>query len=103
MKPNQRGQVTAEMAVLFTFVIAAFVFMGFYLQRAGQGGMKSNADSLGQQFSTTGPWNSFSESISLQKKSSTETKSNSCNKYSHGVGGSGADNEKCEAKDPGAL
>ena len=27
-RANQRGQVTAEIAVLFTFVIAAFVFMG---------------------------------------------------------------------------
>lgn len=61
---RQRGQVTAEMAVLFTFVIAGIVFMGTYLQRAAQGGIKGNADSLGSQFSTsttTGGWTSYTE------------------------------------------
>ena len=61
---HQRGQVTAEMAVLFTFVIAGIVFMGTYLQRAAQGGLKSNADSLGSQFTTSendGGWTSYTE------------------------------------------
>ena len=47
---NRRGQVTVEAALLWTFVIAAFVFLGFYLQRAAQGGLKSNADGVGTQF-----------------------------------------------------
>lgn len=80
---NRQGQVTAEMAVLFTFVIAAFVFMGFYLQRAGQGGVKSNADSLGQQFSTETPWNSTVTTKSVQVGATTD--SDSSTTYSHTV------------------
>jgi uncharacterized protein (UPF0333 family) len=53
---RQRGQVTAEVAVLFGVVIAAFVAMAIYLQRSGQGYIKSNAESLGTQFSATSPW-----------------------------------------------
>ena len=80
---KRRGQVTTELAVLFTFVIAAFVFMGFYLQRAGQGGMKSNADSLGQQFSTEAGWNSQVDTNSNSTSTTTTTDSNS--NYSHTI------------------
>jgi len=86
MVRNQRGQVTAETAVLFTFVIAGFVFMGVYLQRAAQGGVKSNADSLGQQFSTTSGFASYSEQ---ESKTSTTglTLSANCSDYAANVGG----------------
>lgn len=53
----QRGQVTVEIAVLFGVVVAALVFMAIYFQRGVQGGVRSNADSFGQQFSATGAWN----------------------------------------------
>lgn len=79
---RQRGQVTAEMAVLFTFVIAGIVFMGTYLQRAAQGGLKSNADSLGSQFSTstsTGGWTSYTEQQSRTNTSGV-TGSASCSR-----------------------
>lgn len=81
MRLNRRGQVTAEMAVLFTFVIAAFVFMGVYLQRATQGGVKGNADGLGQQFSTNSGWNSSVTSNS--NSTDTSTTSNSNTSYNH--------------------
>ena len=86
MVRNQRGQVTAETAVLFTFVIAGFVFMGVYLQRAAQGGVKSNADSLGQQFSTTSGFASYSQQ---ESKTSTGglTVSQNCSDYAANVGG----------------
>lgn len=53
----QRGQVTVELAVLFGVVVAALVFMAIYFQRGVQGGVRSNADSFGSQFSATGVWN----------------------------------------------
>ncbi len=80
MLKNRSGQVTAEMAVLFTFVIAGFVFMGIYLQRAAQGGLKSNADSLGQQFSTNGGWSAYSEQQSHTNPANLTT-SASCSDY----------------------
>ena len=83
MRWNRRAQVTAEMAVLFTFVIAAFIFMGFYLQRATQGAVKGNADGLGQQFSTIGGWNSSVKSTS--KTAGKVTTSTSDTTYDHTV------------------
>ena len=59
---GHRGQVTVEMAILFAFVVAALVVMSIYLQRGAQGGMKSNSDSLGSQFSATNPFSSSSDS-----------------------------------------
>lgn len=50
------GQVTVEVAVLMSVTVAAIVGMAVYLQRGIQGGMKSNADSLGTQFSVTDGW-----------------------------------------------
>jgi uncharacterized protein (UPF0333 family) len=55
-RANSRGQVTVELAVLFAVVIAALVFMAIYFQRGVQGGVRSNADSFGQQFSAIGAW-----------------------------------------------
>lgn len=92
---NKRGQLTAELAVLFTFVIAAFVFAGFYLQRGVQGSMRSNADSLGQQFSVrTGGWNAVSHQSSVTDKDNV-TASASCSDYSHRVDGGAADLVNC--------
>jgi hypothetical protein len=48
--------VTVETAILFGFVIAALVAMAIYLQRAVQGGTKSNSDSFGTQFSAKNAW-----------------------------------------------
>ena len=77
---SQRGQVTVEAAILFTFVIAALVAMAIYLQRGAQGGVKSNADSLGTQFSAKEAWNSTSKSKTHEDqatvKSDQDTKYN---------------------------
>jgi len=89
MKWNRHGQVTAESAVLFAFVIGGFVAMGFYLQRAAQGSTKANTDALGSQFSTNSPWNSMTASESYERKegtAGTKTTSTSCSTGSHGVG-----------------
>ena len=86
MMRNQRGQVTAETAVLFTFVIAGLVFMGTYLQRAASGGIKSNADSLGQQFSTTSGFASYSEQES-DTNTAGLTASRQCSNYEANIGG----------------
>ena len=63
-----RGQVTVEMAILYGFVIAALVAMAIYLQRAVQGGAKSNSDSLGSQFSSQAPWSSSTNSNSTENQ-----------------------------------
>ncbi len=55
-KQAQRGQVTVEVAVLFGCVVAALVFMAIYFQRGAQGGIRSNADSFGAQFSASKAW-----------------------------------------------
>ncbi len=68
---NTRGQVTIEAAILWTFVIAAFVFLGVYVQRAAQGGLKSNADSLGGQFSGITGFSSYSKSITNETVKTT--------------------------------
>ena len=81
MVRNQRGQVTAEIAVLFTFIIAAFVFMGVYLQRGAQGGVKGNVDQLGQQFSSGNIWKSQTRSTSHVDQVGVD--SGSCSDYSH--------------------
>ena len=83
---NRRGQVTVEMAVLFTFVIAALIFMGAYLQRGAQGMMKSNSDSLGQQFSAKGNWSSFSSQSSKSNSLSGKTASSQCSEYAAKIG-----------------
>lgn len=81
---NKRGQVSAETAVLFTFVVAGFVFMGVYLQRAAQGGVKSNADGLGSQYSSQSAYNSAS--VQVSKSDAVSSSSGSCSESSHGVG-----------------
>lgn len=88
---NRRGQVTAENAVLFAFVIGGFVFMGFYLQRAAQGSTKANTDSIGAQFSTDSPWNNQTTSNSYERGigvtlEETETTSVSCSTGALGSG-----------------
>ncbi len=59
---SSRGQVTVEMAVMFAFLVAGIVAMAVYFQRAVQGGMRSNSDSFGTQFSATEGWNSVTTS-----------------------------------------
>jgi len=81
MKRNQRGQVTVEVAVLFAFIIAAFVFMGIYLQRGAQGGVKGNADSMGQQFSVASNFSTVSHSKTVSTQ--TETNTGQCAEYAH--------------------
>ena len=83
MRRYEQGQVTAEMAVLYTFVIAGLVFMGVYLQRGTQGGLKSNADGIGTQFSTEGGWKSYSAQDSHEEAG--VSKSVSCSQSHHAV------------------
>jgi len=73
MKWQKRGQVTAEAAVLFTFIVAAFVAMGVYLQRGSQGGMKGNVDSMGSQFATTASWSTVTNSATHSNSTATVT------------------------------
>lgn len=70
---NTRGQVTVEVAVLFGFVVAGLVAMALYLQRGTQGGMKSNADSLGTQFSSTSAWTLKTTSNTLEDPAQIQT------------------------------
>ena len=89
MRWNRRGQVTAEMAVLFSFVIAALVFMGTYVQRGAQGAVKGNVDSLGQQFNPEGDWKSqtrsHQETTYIIADERTETDSDQCSQFTHGT------------------
>ncbi len=57
-----RGQVTVETAVLFGVVVTGLVAMAVYLQRGVQGGVKSNADSFGTQFSAKTAWSTKTSS-----------------------------------------
>ena len=87
---NQQGQVSAELAILFAFVIAGFLFMGFYLQRAAQGSTKSNTDAIGSQFSTLSEFNSQSTSRSFEQDSAapgtpTTVTTHSCTQYDHAL------------------
>ena len=66
MKRNTRGQVTLEVAILFTAIAASLVFMMLYLQRGVQGGVKSSADSFGTQFSGNQPWTQVSASATAE-------------------------------------
>ena len=68
-----RGQVTVEVAVLFGFVVAGIVGLAVYLQRGVQGGMKSNADSIGQQFSSANNWETHSRSNSQETRNDTKS------------------------------
>ena len=104
MRRYEQGQVTAEMAVLYTFVIAGLVFMGVYLQRGTQGGMKSNADGIGTQFSTEGGWKSYSAQDSHEEAG--VSKSVSCSQYNHRVslaGGLVANTANCSSAAPGSA
>ena len=92
---NRNGQVTVEIAVLFGMVVAGLVFMGIYLQRGVQGAVKSNTDAVGQQFSTSGAFNSFTDSNSHE--TNTRVTSGQCSDYSHGVGGGAAIAANCTA------
>lgn len=47
---NKRGQVSAETAVGMTMVIAAFIGMTVYAQRAIQGNLMQSVESHGQQY-----------------------------------------------------
>lgn len=80
---NTRGQVTIEAAILWTFVIAAFVFLGVYVQRAAQGGLKSNADSLGGQFSGITGFATYSKSVTNETAKTTNQQS--CSKFQQNV------------------
>ena len=95
MRVRERGQVTAELAVLFAFVIGGFVAMGFYLQRGVQGSTKANTDSIGTQFSKTGAWNSQSVSQSYERQpvgaTNVKTTSVSCSQGSQAMGGASVD------------
>jgi len=75
-KRAHQGQVTVEVAILFLFVVAALVLMAIYLQRGVQGGVKSNTDSFGTQFSATQAWNSNSHSVTNENASTVTTNQN---------------------------
>ena len=80
----QRGQVTVELAVLFGVVVAALVFMAIYFQRGVQGGVRSNADSFGSQFSATGAFNqtTTTNQNSTEDQTSVTTDQNQATNYS---------------------
>ena len=73
---TRRGQSSLEIAILFVVVVAAFIAMSLYLQRGAQGGMKSNADSLGTQFSANAGWGYSSNSNSATNETATGVTSN---------------------------
>lgn len=92
-----KGQVTLEVAILFGFVVAALVAMAIYLQRGVQGGVKSNADSLGTQFSANTKWEFHSKSNTNENETEVSTAQNS--KACQGLG-DGATPD-CTVTDPG--
>ena len=83
----QRGQVTVELAVLFGVVVAALVFMAIYFQRGVQGGVRSNADSFGSQFSATGAWNqtTTTNQNSTEDQTTVTTNQNQATNYNQSL------------------
>lgn len=73
---GMRGQVTVEIAVLFGVVVAGLVAMAIYFQRGVQGGVRSNADSFGQQFSATGAWNQSTTTNQITNETPTTITTN---------------------------
>jgi uncharacterized protein (UPF0333 family) len=69
---GKRGQVTVEVAVLFGVVVAGLVAMAIYFQRGIQGGVRSNADSFGQQFSATGAWTQTNNTVQATAETPTD-------------------------------
>ncbi len=80
LQKRSRGQVTVEAAVLFGTVVAGFIALAIYLQRAVQGGVKSNADSFGSQFSSNNQWNVRTDSNTFE--TATTITSNQSTNYS---------------------
>ena len=70
------GQVTVEMAVLITVAVVGFVIMAIYLQRAVHGTIRSNADSIGSQFSAYEPWTENTNSAQNSNETANNTVSN---------------------------
>lgn len=96
---GRRGQVTVEMAVLFGFVVAGLVAMSIYFQRGVQGGVKSNADSIGTQFSSKDKWIARSRSASEDMKAKTLS-----GQYSNACQGlSGAALNKCLGQNQASI
>ena len=74
---GNRGQSTAEVALMFALVIAGLVAMATYLQRSVQGGVRANSDSLGTQFSVNSAWNSQTLSNSHEDQAQVLSNQNS--------------------------
>jgi len=70
---EQRGQESVSMVMLFVFVIAALIALVIYVQRGFAGGLRSNADSFGTQFSSTAPWTSNTASNTTENQASVNT------------------------------
>ena len=64
IRRSRRGVATIELAVFFACFILALTFLAKYIQRAAQGGIRSNADSLGSQFSAKSPFTQSTHSDS---------------------------------------
>ena len=65
---QRRGQSTVELAALMVCAVLAIVALAIYYQRAVQGSVKSSADSVGSQFSSTAPWNLNTNSTSTSRE-----------------------------------
>ena len=61
------------MVRLFVFVIAALIALVLYVQRGFAGGLRSNADSFGTQFSSAQPWSSTTTSNTTEDQVSVNT------------------------------
>jgi hypothetical protein len=70
---EQRGQESVSMVMLFVFVIAALIALVLYVQRGFAGGLRSNADSFGTQFSSANPWTSTTNSNTTENQTSVNT------------------------------
>lgn len=70
---EQRGQESVSMVMLFVFVIAALIALVLYVQRGFAGGLRSNADSFGTQFSSAQPWTSTTTSNTTESQTAVNT------------------------------
>ena len=70
---EQRGQESVSMVMLFVFVIAALIALVLYVQRGFAGGLRSNADSFGTQFSSANPWSSTTNSNTTETQATIAT------------------------------
>ena len=66
---KSKGQSTLEYVMMISFVVAALIYLGLYVNRAMQGKMRDSADQIGEQYDirkTTSSYTTISNSVQTE-------------------------------------